>query len=46
MVQMKKVGVNFDYCTEGYFMKFIYVLGPLALCMVSIQEQFLIKSGL
>ena len=28
------------------FLKFIYVLWPLALCMVSIQERFLIKSGL
>ena len=29
-----------------HFLKSIYVLWPLALCMVSIQEQFLIKSGL
>ena len=28
------------------FLKTIYVLWPLALCMVSIQERFLIKSGL
>ena len=28
------------------FLKFIYVLWRLALCMVSIQRQFVIKSGL
>ena len=27
-------------------LKFIYVLWPLAICTVSIQERFLIKSGL
>ena len=28
------------------FLQFIYALWPLVLCMVSIQEWFLIKSGL
>ena len=30
----------------NHFLKFIYVLWPLILCMVSIQERFLIKSRL
>ena len=32
--------------TFTHFLKFIYVLSPLALCMVTIQELFLVKSRL